>query len=325
MSKLIIPMSSSGYCPRALTAKFIGVKGKAFPKWLETAAEEGNLHEDAIKAKLRSEGYIIQDDRNECLICKEEYGSGRKGIHVEIEMDKYKLVGHMDGLVTGVVNELSMNHILECKSMSQNEYWRWAKGGFDEFPQYAAQITCYMIAMDLYQAMYVVKNRNNGFTERNMLNNLQSDWAELCYKLDHVAECVENKQLAEAEYKPETIECQRCVYSEFCVPTPVIVGPKRLEEVMNALNNRAALKEHITELDKDVKFQEEIIKSYLRETGLKQRKFGYVLSLSEGCTTTTYPKNNLIAAGVTDDTLREAARVGEPYDRLYVKNLDKED
>lgn len=324
MDKLVVPMSSSGHCIRALSASYLQVEHKAFPSWLESTAEEGNIHEDAIKAKLRNKGYVIEDNREECKICKERYGTGRKGIHVEIDSLHITLIGHLDGIISHPDNPLFGTRILECKSMSQNEFYRWTKGRFEEFPNYAAQLTCYMSAKNL-SAYYYVKNRNLGNTDILEINQSPSNIIDIVSMLEVLNEYVSHGKLCDAEYKADNVECQRCQFDKLCLPPPKEFNPEVMNNLKKNLEERDNIKQIVRDAYNRLDVLETDIKLYLKESGLKQRQFGYTISLTLNQTITTYPKDNLIEVGVTEEQLINAKKVGEPFDRLYIKNLNKED
>lgn len=324
MNKLIVPMSSSGHCPKALSLGYLNVSGKERPSFLETAAEEGNLHEDALKSKLRNDGYIIEDNREECKICKSRYGAGRKGIHVEIEKENFILVGHIDGKITGNMNDNPTRFekkLLECKSMSQNEFYRWQRDGFVGFPGYACQLTCYMTATQIYDALYVVKNRNTGYTEKISIDGTPASFTEICEKLESVAEHVKLNKFCPAEYDINSIECSRCSYDNFCMPEPKVIDIDTLKQLEENLLRREELKSTISDAYEKVNVIEESIKKYLRDSGLKQKRFGYIMSLSTNSVTTTYPKENLLAVGISPDQLELAKKVSEPSDRLWIRKV----
>jgi hypothetical protein len=152
--RFMISMSQSGKCARALWAMRTKVVGEDKPSWLDDAAEEGNLHEPIIKNKLRKLGWEIIEG-GECKKCQ----NGRKGIHVDFTYKDVFFVGHMDG----IARRDGKTYVLEVKSMSQFEFDRWMRGKWEEFPDYAAQLTCYMKAENNYNALYAVKNRNTGY------------------------------------------------------------------------------------------------------------------------------------------------------------------
>lgn len=148
---VIYRMSKSGDCVRALVAdqyEHPEVRWHETQALLERSAEEGNLHEGAVKAKLRKEGYTVSGEQDEYVI--------------QI-LPGVLLVGHGDGFVQ---KKNEPTKLLEVKSMSSKQFAKWAKGEFGQFPRYAAQITSYMTANPGLDVLYVVKRREDGLESR---------------------------------------------------------------------------------------------------------------------------------------------------------------
>lgn len=148
---VIYRMSKSGDCVRALVAdqyEHPEVRWAETQALLERSAEEGNLHEGAVKAKLKKEGYTISGEQDEFVI--------------QI-LPGVLLVGHGDGFAQ---KKPEAPKLLEVKSMSSKQFAKWIKGGFDAFPRYAAQITSYMTANPGLDVLYVVKRREDGLETR---------------------------------------------------------------------------------------------------------------------------------------------------------------
>lgn len=331
-NNIVIPISSSGHCPKLLSAELLHLGKAETPEYLKLAAEEGNLHEDAIKRKLRSEGYVIKENHGEeCEICKSRYGLGRNGIHVEIIKDGIELIGHLDGLIIGKFNGSNeaesiipgtKESILECKSMSLNMFNRWTNGNFDEFYGYASQLTCYMEATKLNTALYIVKNRNSGFTERKIIIGSPLKFEDIWNRLLYVTTCVRQNKLAESVYNPESIECYYCNIVKDCIKE-IAINPIAQTEFIEALKTREITEDSIKELDKTVKSSERKIKDFLIGLNLsKIRVDGYSVSFSQNNTRVTYSKDSLIYAGVTEDQLKLAENRSLPFDKLYIRNLN---
>ncbi len=330
-SQLVIAISSSGKCPRALSAELLSYSRKEQPKWLSTAAEEGNLHEDAIKAKLRNEGYIIEDNRQECEICKARYGTGRKGLHVEIDLDIILLVGHMDGKILNLTNangeDDNKYNILECKSMSQYEFDRWMKEHFLAFPAYADQITCYGIASNINKILYVVKNRNNGYTEKTLLAEYPSNFEEIKNRLLDIYEHVQQNKLVEIEYDPEDIWCKRCGYISLCIPEPTELTPATIQQLQIQIDLRKKAKAIIWEQEGIIAYAERVIENYLITNKRKNLRIGgWTITLGDNKPRVTYSKEDLLLVGVTNEQLLQSGKLSEVKKlyRLYMKNLNKD-
>jgi hypothetical protein len=151
---VIYRMSSSGDCVRSMVAKQYEhdeVRWAETQKLLERSAEEGNLHERAVKDKLRVDGWEIFGEQDEYVI--------------QI-LPGVLLVGHGDGFARHPDPQFDIvkpsTFLLEVKSMSSKQFAKWVSGGFKNFPRYAAQITSYMTANPGLDVMYVVKRREDG-------------------------------------------------------------------------------------------------------------------------------------------------------------------
>ena len=212
--KPVFSISSAGKCPRALSAEILGYKGEEPPSWLETAAIEGEWHEQRIKTELRAEGFLVED-AGLCATCIEKYDNERKGIHVELNCGDFIFVGHMDGKVIGQIKDDRVYkfpncQVLEVKSMSQFQFDKWIKGRFDNFYNYAAQVTVYMKACQCPEAFYIVKNRSSGYIDRITLKETPANFETICSNIQEVVDSVKKGLLVNREFDPTSIECRRC-------------------------------------------------------------------------------------------------------------------
>lgn len=201
-------MSSSGYCPRRLSAIRLGKDSGPVPEYLSLAAEEGKWHEGRIVEELWSTGWYVDGRQDELVI----------------EQPSFNLIGHIDGKVA----KDSETYLLEVKSMSQYEFDRWMRGKFEEFPQYADQLTCYMTALGLNKALYIVKNRSSGYKAQFYQEGLPSDFAAIIQKLTEVETAAQAGLMVEAEYDSSRIECKRCEYKHLCIVKAETLEPATL-------------------------------------------------------------------------------------------------
>ena len=218
MNKPTYRASSIYSCKRHLSAIRLGIEGDPEPEFLRIAAEEGTIHEGIIKNKLRAEGIEVIDGRDingvddegkelPCPICLERFGDERFGIHTEINTDLFDIVGHKDGEAL----EAIFRRLLETKTMSEREYWRWKKEGWGGFAPYARQATIY--AKDYDETLYVIKNRSSGYTDKYYLDEPPLVLNDI---IAHITE-VENWVLkhgvpAEGDFDPHSTECKRCPF-----------------------------------------------------------------------------------------------------------------
>lgn len=235
MAKQMFRMSSSGYCPKRLSAMLIGAPSSEVPKWLAASAEEGNWHEARIKQEMAELGCEVIDDQRE----------------LELDCGDFYMVGHIDGRIrisgklldSPLFNitfvdvrradlDFSKYYLLEVKSMSYLEFQRWRSGQFDAFPWYAAQSTCYEKALDEDTMVYAVKDRSNGTRNLYIVKGARASMPEIEEKLRTVAQFVAQGQLAPAELDLDSIECRRfCAFrQELCSPNKATVDDPELEQ-----------------------------------------------------------------------------------------------
>lgn len=149
---IIYRMSKSGYCVRALVASQYDMPERRTPKTqdlLDRSADEGRLHEVAIREQLRAQGYVIVGEQDEYVL--------------DI-LPKVFLVGHGDGFISAEpgLNDEEYFDLHEIKSMSSKQFSKWQSGKFTYFPGYAAQITSYMKSNPGRRVRYDVKRREDG-------------------------------------------------------------------------------------------------------------------------------------------------------------------
>lgn len=261
----VFRMSQSGYCPRRLSALMLNIKERlAPPPWLAPAAREGVLHERIMKEQLTAAGCEVADEQGE----------------VSLAYPTFSLLGHMDGRVrlskaildSKEFEVLLVNrpHIsfdsfypLEVKSFSFNEYQRWRSGGFEVFPNYAAQETCYMAAVKSNIGVYATKDRSGGRKQLLVLGEAPGDLREVVGGLERVAESVASGEVAAAEYDNSSIECRRCEFrTTLCKSTAEIVEDEDLLEVLRSYDESRE-QERVSK--KEMERCKELILSYGKE------------------------------------------------------------
>ena len=211
-NRIVFRMSSAGECPRALSAKYLSYEPEPAPQWLETAANEGKMHEEWIvnwiesdQFKSSNEGYSTVYDRQ---------------LEITLSYPRFDLLGHIDGKYCDRMlgsGDYTASALLEIKTMSQFEFDRWMRGRFDEFPQYADQLTCHMEATGLKEALYIVKNRSSGYIDRRVITEQPSNIVGIIHKLGQVEQAVTKQELIEVEADFSTFQCKRCAYKTVCV------------------------------------------------------------------------------------------------------------
>lgn len=275
--KPIIRMSGAGYCPRAISAGLLDYAPSEPPPWLKTSAKEGQWHEERIKKELRDEGYNVFDEQ----------------LEVFLHYPDWDMQGHIDGKVTAPGSDKIQ--LLECKSMSQYEFDRWMRGGFNAFYPYAAQITCYMAATEIPEVLYVIRNRNTGSTIRMSPATSPVELDEVIARVGMAVKTACQGKLAEAVYDDTSIECSRCRYAWLCVPEPAVADEKTAEQLDQAVINWRKGKEMVTQGKELMDAADAIFMAHSNAIKLsKWQHNGLNISVVQTPEITTYPKSNLL-------------------------------
>jgi hypothetical protein len=150
--------SALGGCARALLLARRGYEAKPPPQSFSNAEgtgifDLGRNAEDFICDELSKRGFAIHHRQAEC--------------DLTISSDPLIVVrGHIDGLCEPGPQVMSpaadFTHLLELKSFGPDYWQRWKSGGFDNFPQYAVQVSCYMHAFNLRDLCMVIHNHETG-------------------------------------------------------------------------------------------------------------------------------------------------------------------
>lgn len=270
-NKTIFRMSESGYCPRALSAMKLEYTGDEIPTWLETAAREGEWHEQRIKMMLAEEEHWFMDNEQKEVI---------------LEYPNFNLVGHIDGMVIKSPEYCSPDdldkdgdgiwYLLEIKSMSQFQFDRWMREGFEGFFEYKAQLACYLFATELTHAMYIVKNRSSGYLQQQFLNrdsSFQDTFKLVLERLSIAHDAIMKKELAPAEYDAQRLECRRCPYTRYCIKQPDDLTPIQEEELKKAAVNWRIGKSMSKEADKLLNDAKVTFQQHTKASGLEKWKY----------------------------------------------------
>lgn len=319
LDKPVFRMSSAGRCPRALTAEKFKYPSKEAPSWLETAAREGRRHEKWVKEDLVEEGYEVEDC-DVCPICLEKLGEERNGLHVELDCGNFLLLGHTDGRV----KKNGKQSGLEVKSMSQYEFDRWMKEGFEGFQGYAAQITVYMKADPHGDWLYVAKNRSSGYTLRTVLTECPADFEAIKANLELV---IKATSLVERDYNHESIECRRCEFKQLCIPAPRELSPVEEFNLQAATRNWRKGKELEAQGAALVDSALQAFGVHSEATGMSKWRYDELLISQVNVRgSVAYPKKKLLEV-FTEEMLKQASEIKLPYSYIKVKELreDKEE
>ena len=311
MSKPIYRMSSIGYCPRALSAEHLNLTSEPAPSWLQMAADEGKLHEGWIKTKLREHEHIFGEQQE-----------------LKLSYSDFDIVGHIDGLIEDYDHQRDVQ-LLEIKSMSHFEFQRWMHGRFEEFPAYAAQITCYQQALKkdgkLMDIRYYVKNRSSGYIDTFTTSESPAIFQEIIDKITKIEESVARGELIEREYLPESLECKRCRYKAICIPS--LAGEKSIsiESLSNACEKWRMGQLMINKGDQLVKEAKEVFITQGEVSGLKKWKYdNIIVNKIDVKESVTYSKGRLLQI-FTEEQLKPASEIKLPYSYLRIDDLRRDE
>ena len=299
--KIIFRMSECGKCPRALSASKLGCPCEPAPEWLELAAQEGNWHEGRIKQQLADGGEMVADEQKEIVL----------------DFPTFRLTGHIDGTVAV--------GLLEVKTMSHFEFQRWMKTGFEGFPNYLDQVTCYMEALELDKCLYIVKNRSSGYQDTKIIDKMENHFEVIIARLTGVVESVAKGELCPAEFSSDSIECRRCAYKLLCVPSITemdIATKQELDMAVAEIRDGNELMAEGKQL-----FDSGKSKLYKHTIASKLKKWQYndlamlLVSVKEQI---TYPKANLLEKYSTEE-LADVEKVKAAYSYLKLEDLEKQE
>ena len=305
MDKIQFRMSSAGKCPRALSAELLECPCEPKPTWLDKTAEEGNWHEKRIKDELIARGYQVFDEQ----------------LELSLGNNYIELTGHIDGKV---YTPDKVKQLLEIKSMSQFQFDKWMRVGFDGFPEYLAQIACYFEATQLPECLYVVKNRNSGYVDTRIIKPIQGYIDDIINHLTEVADSVAEKELFPAEFNSDSVECRRCGYKLLCIPKITVMDIATREQLDLAVaeirdgNKLLAEGKELYDRGKS-KLYKHTVASELKKWQHNELAV-QLISVKEQ---TTYPKESLLKK-YTIEELAGIAKVKDGYSCLRIDDLEKD-
>jgi hypothetical protein len=159
--------SSVGLPARCLVAARQDYDPLPPPDYLVQAAEAGSSIEAVVKAMLRVQGFKVTGEQTE--------------INLEV-LPNVVVRGHLDA-GHAIAPDTTEDRMLEVKSMSPRVFDEWMKWGFEHFYTYAAQVSCYMAALQA-QAVYAVVNRETYDLDVRILDDYPVPFAEI---VDHLS------------------------------------------------------------------------------------------------------------------------------------------
>jgi hypothetical protein len=307
---LAIRASALGRCVRALWAVLDGIEPVASPEWLNQSAEEGHLHEGAVRDKLREQGWLIEDDQDT--------------VELWVVPKKVVIVGHIDGWGVPPNHMAGLDdHLVEIKSMSRNVFDQWMKNRFEYRPSYAWQISAYMLAKgwpdEFTKCLYVSKRRDDGTIDEWVFDEPPYDLKAIRHKALAVLKAWKTGEMPDCDLPPD----QR-------FPCPVFFlhdeDPETQEElemmVSRDLDDVAA--EYIevitahNELGARRKELKGLLEGYRDERDAWQTEH-HTFRIAKNPGRKTFDEAKMRAAGVEVD---QFMKQGKPIERWYVRQKD---
>jgi hypothetical protein len=265
--KPFIRISEAGMCPKALSAMLLGYEATEEPMWLADAAEEGNWHEDRIVQQLQDgKLYIPGYGKVPVLVDSRQ-------AEVSIDTELFNLIGHIDG--KAYIEDKVFQ--LEIKTMSQFVFDRWMRYGFENFEQYATQITTYSYATGLSDILYIAKNRSSGYTDIRIIKP-PLDINDIWQNISDVIVSVNAGNLFECEADFSTTKCKQCRYNYLCTPKEIEMEPQTTIALEIAAADYRRGIELKTEADELLDNAKSVFKQHLKANDLKQFYFDNLIA-----------------------------------------------
>lgn len=327
MLKPIYRMSEVGGCSRVLAARRLGYEPTPIPKEEIDQLNHYSQLEAIAAQQIINLGYRIEPSPK-CQICLERYSTKRYGIHVEIDLPLYLLMGHLDRRL--IINGKS--YPVEIKSLGKVSWLKFQKEQFNGFPSYVGQECAYLQAKGV-PGIYWIMERDSGKSQKYIVNDFNNElpldgferitlpitFDQIEDKLNLVELSVQENQLPEGE---ESDGCWFCRYKFLCVKKE----DKELKvEESPVLVEAAESYKTALELEK----QAEEMKSVAKDTLLLHSKQNQIekfrvsgLSVSyRGQRTKTWLDESVIRKSVSEEIIRLATRESKPFDDFSIRRL----
>lgn len=136
-------LSQAGHaCPRFLWYAHNGYPGKPIDGRILRLFQLGNLLEDQLVSDLRACGFSVYNQQREVVFTQGDV----------------RLVGHIDGIIEGLIEAPATPHLFECKTASKKKYDELLKkGGYRVWNElYYWQVQIYMLGLKLKRAAVFV-------------------------------------------------------------------------------------------------------------------------------------------------------------------------
>lgn len=199
-------LSHAGHeCKRCLWYMHNGYEGKSIEGRVLRLFQLGNVVEDQVVADLKQAGCTVTYQQREVVFTQENT----------------RLIGHIDGIVKGLVEAPETAHLFECKSASKKKFDELLKLGSYELwnETYRWQIQFYLLGLGLKRAAVFVycKDDSRLYMERIRVDK-DATLAKLQSVFDAITSPIEPERLCP---KADYYKAKWCSYHDecFCVKT----------------------------------------------------------------------------------------------------------
>ncbi len=262
MNKPVYSMSSVGQCPRVLAAHRLGYEPIPIPQEELDQLNHYSRLEAVAAQQIMDLGYRIEPS-SLCQACKDRYGTERFGVHVEIDLPLYLLVGHLDRRL--ILN--GKRYPVEIKSLGKSSWMKFQRERFNAFTSYAGQECAYLKAEGV-PGIYWIMRRDDGAVLKYIVNDMNHNldlpgfekitlpitFSEIEDKLNMIEICVSEGTLPEGTI---TEDCRWCRFKYLCAhedkPTKeetlpeLVVASRQYEEARELEQTASELKQQATQ------------------------------------------------------------------------------
>ena len=161
--------SLGGSCHRHIWLNFRWAYERSIPKRIQRIFERGHWAEERIVNDLISAGINVYGRQDELV---DETG------HV---------MGHTDGIVSGLPGDEDTPYLLEIKTMNDKRFKQYLKDGLKlTNPKYWVQIHLYMGYLNISKCLFIVENKDNEHRDYQMYDfdpNVYTQYQKVAFEI----------------------------------------------------------------------------------------------------------------------------------------------
>lgn len=264
----VLRASALWRCPSEILGVASGMESESTPSWFQGALEDGNTHEEVVKARLERLKFTITGEQDE----------------IDLKIGNIIIRGHLDGTtllsplihdvesITKLKNQFPRIQswegeacVLEIKSMNEEMFSLWRAQAFTAFPHYAAQATIYMRKLNL-PLIYVVQCRNKSLDlDMRFYPEPPMPFVDVVKRIQHLSSMLETGEMppcmsdgfARKYCKIPGLHIGGDILSTNETPKLVRVDDAdlalKLQELVNLKTQTSKMESKVKELEKSVK------------------------------------------------------------------------